>query len=151
VTRTIPIVFALVADPVGAGYVESLAQPGGNVTGFTSFEYAIGGKWLELLKEIAPRTTRVAVLRDSAIAAGPAEYGAIQAVAPSLGVELRPVDMRNAGEIERAITACVCGEFQRWTDNNCKQRGDSSSRADHCARGAAPITRIPAITSLAAA
>ena len=105
VTRTIPIVFALVADPVGAGYVESLAQPGGNVTGFASFEYAIGGKWLELLKEIAPRTTRVAVLRDSAIAAGPAEFGAIQALAPSLGVELRPVEMRDAGEIERAITA----------------------------------------------
>jgi putative ABC transport system substrate-binding protein len=104
-TRAIPIVFALVADPVGAGYVESLARPGGNITGFTVFEYALGGKWLELLKEIAPRTARVAVLRDSSIAAGPAEYGAIQAVAPSLGVELRPVDMRNAGEIERAITA----------------------------------------------
>jgi len=104
-TRTIPIVFALVADPVGAGYVESLAQPGGNVTGFASFEYAIGGKWLELLKEIAPRTTRVAVLRDSAIAAGPAVYGVIQALAPSLGVELRAVDIGNAGEIERAITA----------------------------------------------
>jgi putative tryptophan/tyrosine transport system substrate-binding protein len=104
VTRTVPIVFAIVADPVGAGYVESLARPGGNVTGFTGFEYALGGKWLELLKEIAPRTARVAVLRDSAIAAGPAEFGAIQAVAPSLGVELRPVDMRNASEIERAIT-----------------------------------------------
>jgi putative ABC transport system substrate-binding protein len=104
-TRAIPIVFALVADPVGAGYIESLARPGGNVTGFISFEYALGGKWLELLKEIAPRTARVAVLRDSSIAAGPAEYGSIQAVAPLLGVELRPVDMRNAGEIERAITA----------------------------------------------
>jgi putative ABC transport system substrate-binding protein len=104
-TRAIPIVFALVADPVGAGYVESLARPGGNVTGFTPFEYALGGKWLELLKEIAPRTARVAVLRDSSIAAGPAEYGAIQTVAPSLGVELRPVDLRNASEIERAITA----------------------------------------------
>jgi putative ABC transport system substrate-binding protein len=104
VTRPIPIVFAIVADPVGAGYVESLARPGGNVTGFTTFEYALAGKWLELLKEIAPRTARVAVLRDSAIAAGPAEFGAIQTVAPSLGVEVRPVDMRNAGEIERAIT-----------------------------------------------
>jgi len=104
VTRTIPIVFALVADPVGAGYVESLAQPGGNVTGFSSWEYAIAGKWLELLKEIAPRTTRVAVLRDSTIAAGPAEFGALQAVAPSHGTELRAVDMRNAGEIERGIT-----------------------------------------------
>jgi putative tryptophan/tyrosine transport system substrate-binding protein len=104
VTRTIPIVFAIVADPVGAGYVESLARPGGNVTGFTVFEYAVGGKWLELLKEIAPHTARVAVLRDSTIASGPAEYGAIQALAPSLGVELRPIDMRDAGEIERGIT-----------------------------------------------
>ena len=104
VTRAIPIVFAIVADPVGAGYVESLARPGGNVTGFTGFEYALGGKWLELLKEVAPRVARVAVLRDSTIAAGPAEFGAIQTVAPSLGVELRPIDMRNAGEIERAIT-----------------------------------------------
>jgi len=98
-------VFAIVADPVGAGYVESLARPSGNVTGFTVFEYALGGKWLELLKEIAPRTARVAVLRDSAIAAGPAEYGAIQAVAPSFGVELCPVDVRDSGEIERAIAA----------------------------------------------
>ena len=103
-TRAIPIVFAVVADPVGAGFVESLARPSGNVTGFTTFEYALGGKWLELLKEIAPRTTRVAVLRDPAIAAGPAEYAAIQAVAPSLGVELHPIDLRNADEIERAIT-----------------------------------------------
>jgi ABC-type uncharacterized transport system substrate-binding protein len=103
-TRAIPIVFAIVADPVGAGYVESLARPSGNVTGFTTFEYALGGKWLELLKEIAPRTARVAVLRDPAIAAGPAEYGAIQAVAPSLGVQLRPIDLRNVDEIERAIT-----------------------------------------------
>jgi putative tryptophan/tyrosine transport system substrate-binding protein len=103
-TRAIPIVFAIVADPVGAGFVESLARPSGNVTGFTVFEYALGAKWLELLKEIAPRTARVAVLRDLTIAAGPAEYGAIQTVAPSLGVELRPIDMRNADEIERAIT-----------------------------------------------
>jgi putative tryptophan/tyrosine transport system substrate-binding protein len=103
-TRAIPIVFAIVADPVGAGYVESLARPGGNVTGFAVFEYALGGKWLELLKEIAPRTARVAVLRDPAMTAGAAEYGAIQAVAPSVGVELRPIDTRDAGEIERAIT-----------------------------------------------
>jgi putative tryptophan/tyrosine transport system substrate-binding protein len=99
-TRTIPIVFA-----IGAGYVESLARPGGNVTGFITYEYALAGKWLELLKEISPRTARVAVLRDTAVAGGPAEFGAIQAVAPSLGVELRPVDVRNAGEIERAIMA----------------------------------------------
>jgi putative tryptophan/tyrosine transport system substrate-binding protein len=83
VTRNVPIVFAIVADPVGAGYVESLAHPGGNITGFTNFEYSIGGKWLELLKEIVPRLERVAVLRDSAIAAGPGQFGAIQTVAPS--------------------------------------------------------------------
>ena len=103
-THTVPIVFTNVADPVGAGYVDSLARPGGNATGFTVFEYAMGGKWLELLKEIAPHVTRTAVIRDSAIAAGPAEFGAIQAVAPSLGVELRPVDIRDASEMERAIT-----------------------------------------------
>jgi putative tryptophan/tyrosine transport system substrate-binding protein len=103
-TRTVPIVFTSVAEPVGAGYVDSLARPGGNATGFTVFDYAIGGKWLNLLKEVAPRVTRVAVVRDAAIAAGPAEFGAIQAVAPSLGVELRPIDTRDAGEIERAIT-----------------------------------------------
>jgi ABC-type uncharacterized transport system substrate-binding protein len=108
-TRTVPIVFTIVADPVGAGYVESLARPGGNATGFTNFEYSIGGKWLELLKEIAPGVTRAAVLRESAIAAGPGQFGAIQALAPSLGVELRPVDVRDAGEIERAITAFALG------------------------------------------
>ena len=108
-TRTIPIVFTLVADPVGAGFVESLARPGGNATGFTNFEYSMGGKWLELLKEISPRLTRVAVLRESAIAAGPGQFGAIQAVAQSLGVELRPIDVRDAGEIERDITAFAQG------------------------------------------
>ena len=104
-TRTVPIVFAAVADPVGAGFVESLARPGGNATGFTAFEYGMSGKWLELLKEIAPRVTRVAVLRDPAIAAGTGQFGAIQAVAPSLGVEVSPVNVRDAGEIERAVTA----------------------------------------------
>ena len=109
VTRTVPIVFATVADAVGAGFIESLARPGGNVTGFTAFEYALSGKWLELLKEIAPSVTRAAVLRDSAIVAGIGQFAAIQAVAPSLGVELRPVDLRDAGEIERAITAFAQG------------------------------------------
>jgi ABC-type uncharacterized transport system substrate-binding protein len=103
-TRTVPIVFTTVADPVGAGYVDSLARPGGNTTGFTIYEYSISGKWLELVKEIAPRVTRAAILRDPAIAAGPGQFAAIQAVAASLGVELRPVDVRDAGEIERAIT-----------------------------------------------
>ena len=103
VTRTVPIVFAVVVDPVGAGYVDSLARPGGNITGFTVFEYSMSGKWLQLLKEIAPGVTRVAVLRDPSIATGPAQFAAIQAVAPSLGVELRPVDVRDEGEIERAL------------------------------------------------
>src|SRR5262249_45359836 len=90
VTRTIPIVFTGVTDPVGAGYVDSLARPGGNATGFVTYEYSMAGKFLELLKEIAPHVTRVAVLRESAIASGPAQFGVIQAVAPLLGVELRP-------------------------------------------------------------
>jgi putative ABC transport system substrate-binding protein len=104
-TRTIPIVFTVVADPVGAGYVDSLAHPGGNATGFTNFEYSIAGKWLELLKEIAPRITQVAVLRDPSIAAGPSQFAAIQGVAGSRGVELRPINVRDAGEIEKAIAA----------------------------------------------
>jgi putative ABC transport system substrate-binding protein len=94
---------------VGAGYVESLARPGGNATGFTNFEYGIAGKWLELLKEIAPGVTRVAVLRETAIAAGPAQFGALQGSASSLGVELRPVDVRDSDEIERAIAAFAQG------------------------------------------
>ena len=104
-TRIVPIVFAAVADPVGAGYVETLARPGGNATGFTALEYSIAGKWLELLKEIAPRVTRAAVLRESAIAAGPGFLGAIQAPASLLGVELRPIDVRDSGEIERSVAA----------------------------------------------
>jgi ABC-type uncharacterized transport system substrate-binding protein len=104
-TRTVPIVFPIVADPVGAGYVDSLAQPGGNATGFMNFEYSLAGKWLELLKEIAPGVARVAVLRDAAIPSGPAQFGVIQAVAPSLRVEVSPLNMREAGEIERAVTA----------------------------------------------
>src|SRR3954454_23362393 len=104
-TRTVPIVFVLVVDPVGAGFVASLAKPGGNATGFTIFEYGMSGKWLELLKEIAPGVTRAAVLRDPAIAWGIGQFAAVQAVAPTLGVELSPVDVRDAGEIERAVTA----------------------------------------------
>ena len=106
-TRTVPIVFANVADPVGAGFVDSLARPGGNATGFTPFEYGLSGKWLELLKEIAPRVTRVAVLRDLNIGLG--QLGAIQSVAPSLGIELRPVNVRDADEIERSIAAFAQG------------------------------------------
>src|SRR5215216_5862037 len=98
-TRTVPIVFPAASDPVAAGLVESLARPGGNATGFMSFEIGISAKWLELLKEIAPGVKRAAVLRTLATAAGPGQFGAIQAMAPSLGVELRPIDMRDAGEI----------------------------------------------------
>ena len=104
-TRTVPIVFVTVIDPVGAGFVASLARPGGNATGFMNYEYGMSVKWLELLKEIAPRVTRAAVLRDPAIASGIGQFGAVQAVAPSLGVELSPVDVRDAGEIERALAA----------------------------------------------
>jgi putative ABC transport system substrate-binding protein len=104
-TRTVPIVFVTVIDPVGAGFVASLAQPGGNATGFTIYEYGMSGKWLELLKEIAPSVTRAAVLRDPAVVSGIGQFGAIQAVAPSLGMELSPVDVRDASEIERGVTA----------------------------------------------
>ena len=96
-TRTVPIVFALVPDPVGAGFVDSLARPGGNATGFMQFEYGLSGKWLELLKQIAPGVTRAAVLRDPATPAGIGQFAAIQAVAPSFGVEVSPVNMRDAG------------------------------------------------------
>jgi putative ABC transport system substrate-binding protein len=104
-TRTIPVVFPIVVDPVGAGFVESLARPGGNATGFLLFEYGISGKWLELLKEIAPGVTRAAILRDLTIAAGTGQLGAIQAVAPSFGVELSPFGVRDAGDIEHSIMA----------------------------------------------
>jgi putative ABC transport system substrate-binding protein len=104
-TRTVPIVFVSVIDPVGAGFVASLARPGGNATGFTAYEYGMSVKWLELLKEIAPRVTRAAVLRDPAVASGIGQFGAVQAAAPSLSVELTPVDVRDAAEIERAVTA----------------------------------------------
>ena len=106
ITRTVPIVFVNVIDPVGAGFVASLARPGGNTTGFSGFEYSLSGKWLELLKEIAPNVTRVAVVRDSSQAAGIGQYAAIQALAsPSLGVELTPIDVRDPTEMERAIIA----------------------------------------------
>jgi len=105
-TRTVPIVFVNVIDPVGAGFVASLARPGGNATGFTLFEYSLSGKWLELFKEIAPNLTRIAILRDPAIAAGIGQFAVIQAMAlPSFGVELSPIDERDAGEIERDVAA----------------------------------------------
>ena len=117
-THTVPVVFVNVADPVGAGFVANLARPGRNVTGFLLFEYGISVKWLELLKEIAPSVTRVAVIRDPSSASGIGQFGAIQAVAPSFGVELHPVDVRDDGEIDRAVAAFARGPHDgarsRW-------------------------------------
>jgi putative tryptophan/tyrosine transport system substrate-binding protein len=104
-TRTVPIVFVNVVDPVGSGFVDSLARPGGNTTGFLLFEYSLSGKWLELLKQIAPNVTRAAVFRDTGNPAGNAQFGAIQTMAPSLGVEVSPVNLRDASDIERAVMA----------------------------------------------
>ena len=107
-TRAVPIVFVYVADPVGAGFVESLARPGGNATGFTPFEYSMSGKWVELLKQIAPGVTRAAIIRDPATSTGLGQFAAIQAVAPSLGVEISAVNVHDAGEIGRAVCTSCC-------------------------------------------
>jgi putative tryptophan/tyrosine transport system substrate-binding protein len=104
-TRAVPIVFTMVADPVGAGFIESLAHPGGNTTGFTLFEYNMSAKWLELLKEIAPGVKRVAVIREAGTAAGTGQFAGIQAGAPGLGLELSPIGVRDVGEMERAVAA----------------------------------------------
>jgi len=116
-------VFVQVAEPVGAGFVETLARPGGNATGFMLYEYGIGAKWLELLKEIAPGVKRVAFLENPTAPAGPGQFGAMQASAPSLGVEVRPINVRDAGEIERAITA-----FARPTDGGLIVAGAAAQR-----------------------
>jgi putative ABC transport system substrate-binding protein len=105
ITRTVPIVFPVIADPVGAGFVDSLARPGGNVTGFMEFEYGMAGKWLELLKQIMPGVTRVAVLRDPTQGSGAMQFAAIQAMAPSLRVEITPVGLRDSGDIDHAVSA----------------------------------------------
>ena len=104
-THTVPIVFASVADPVGAGFVDSLARPGGNITGFLLFEFGLAGKWLDVLKQIAPSVTRAAIIRDPKTAAGVGQWAVIQAMAPSAGVELSLINIRDAGEIERNIVA----------------------------------------------
>jgi putative tryptophan/tyrosine transport system substrate-binding protein len=108
-TRTVPIVFVHVPDPVGAGFVDGLARPGGNATGFTAFEYGLSAKWLEVLKQIAPGVTRAAVIRDPALTSGTGQFGAIQSVAPSFGVELSPVNVRDPGEIERVVATFARG------------------------------------------
>jgi putative tryptophan/tyrosine transport system substrate-binding protein len=106
-TRSVPIVFVHVPDPVGAGFVDSLARPGGNATGFVNMDYGISGKWLELLKQLVPRLTRAAILRDPALTSSMAQFAAIQAVAPSLGVEVGPVNVRNAADMERGLAAAA--------------------------------------------
>ena len=125
-TRTVPIVFPGFVDPVGAGVVESLARPGGNVTGFMNFEYSIGGKWLELLKQVAPGVTRVAVLRYADTPSGVGQFGIIQSVAPSFRVEVTPVNMRDAPEIERAVAAFAHAALANGASG---QRGDSIAHA----------------------
>ena len=139
-TRTVPIVFAIVPDPVGAGFVDSLARPGGNATGFINFEYSLGAKWLELLKAIAPGVTRAAVLRDPTIASGTGQFAAIQSAAPSLGMEVSPVNVRDAGEIERAVAA-----FARSPNGGLIVTGSAlavrSSRSDHYTCGPAQTAR----------
>jgi putative tryptophan/tyrosine transport system substrate-binding protein len=122
VTQTVPIIFVIVPDPIGAGFVHSLAQPGGNATGFMQFEYSLTAKWPELLKEIAPSVKRVAVLRDAATAAGIGQFAVIQYVAPSVGVELTPIDLRDPGEIERALAT-----FARSPDGGLIMSAGASS------------------------
>jgi putative tryptophan/tyrosine transport system substrate-binding protein len=125
-TRTVPIVFPIAGDPVGAGLVESLARPGGNATGFMSFEYTLSGKWLELLKDIAPGVTRVAVLQDPTQGGGSSAFAVIQAAAPSLGVEVTPVNLRDAPEIERALA-----DFARTSNGGLIVTGSALSNVHH--------------------
>ena len=125
----IPIVFTIAPDPVGAGFVDSLAEPGGNVTGFMQFEYSLSAKWLELLKEIAPSVIRAAVLRDPTVSAGSVELAVIQAVAPGIGIDVRPINLREATEIERGVMA-----FARTADGGlivtASSVGNLSSRVN---------------------
>ena len=128
-TRTVPIVFVLVPDPVGSGFVHSLSRPGGNATGFMMFEYSLCAKWVELLKEIAPGVTRAAVLRDPAIAAGIGQFAVIQSVAPSIGVDVSPVNMSDAAEIEREVAA-----FAQSPNGGLNQCGSSPGSAGEASK-----------------
>jgi putative ABC transport system substrate-binding protein len=138
-TRSVPIVFTLVADPVGAGFVASLARPGGDVTGFMLYEYSLSGKWLELLKQIAPRMARAAVLRDQTNPAGIAQFGIIQALAPSLGVQVSPLNVRNANEIESGIAT-----FSRTANGGLIVTGSAAATIRLAAKLAAQY-KLPAI------
>jgi len=139
-TRTVPIVFAAVADPVGAGFVDTLARPGGNTTGFMAFEYGLSGKWVELLKQIAPNVTRAAVLRDPNITAGIGQFAIIQSAAQSVGVEVSSVNLRDAGEIERGVSTLRA--LLEWRpDRDVERASSGSSRADHRAGSPAQTAR----------
>ena len=141
-TRTVPIVFTRVADPVGSGVIDSLARPGGNATGFMLFEYSLSAKWLELLKQVAPGMMRAAVLRNQTNPSGIAQFGAIQAVAPSLGVEVSPVNLRNANEIESAIEA-----FARTANGGLIVTGSAETSYRHLIVKLAAQYKLPAIYS----
>jgi len=140
-TRTVPIVFVNVIDPVGSGFVDNIARPGGNTTGFLLFEYSLSGKWLELLKQIAPNVIRAAVFRDTGNPSGNAQFGAIQAMSASLGIEVSPIDMRNASEIERAVVA-----FARSTNGGLIVTGSASATAHrNLIIELATRTKLPAV------
>jgi putative ABC transport system substrate-binding protein len=145
-THSLPVVFVQVADPVGAGYVASLSRPGGNATGFTALEYGMSGKWLELLKQVSPRTTRAAVIRDPSLASGSGQLGAIQAVGPLLGVEVSPIDVRDGAEIERAVV-----EFARFPNAGLiitSSGSGASLRHRDLIIGLAARHRLPAVYPL---
>jgi ABC-type uncharacterized transport system substrate-binding protein len=140
-TRSVPIVFVTVIDPVGSGFVESLARPGGNTTGFLLFEYSLAGKWLELLKQIAPNVTRAAIFRDTGNPSGNAQFGAIQALAPSLGIEVSPIGLRDAGEIER-----VTAGFARSANGGLIVTGSASATVyRNLLIGLAARAKLPAV------
>jgi putative ABC transport system substrate-binding protein len=139
-TRTIPIVFPIVGDPVGAGFVDSLARPGGNATGFMTEEYSFAGKWLELLKQIAPGVTRAAVLRDAAQGSGTSQFAVIQAMAPSLGVDVTPVNLRDVSEIERAI-----GAFARSSNGGLVVTTGTAAVHRHLITALAAQHKLPAV------
>ena len=145
ITQTIPVVFVHTPDPVGSGLVSSLAQPGGNATGFTQFEYGIAGKWLELLKEIAPAVTRGAVIRDPAITARIGMFGAIQSAAPSLGVEVSPVNVRDPSEMERGINR-LRAFWQWWALTRSRLLGIARSTRQSRCRASAPYRAPGSLT-----
>ena len=139
-TRSIPIVFVIVPDPVGAGFVESLARPGGNATGFESFEYNIGGKWIELLREIAPRLKRLAVFRDTTIRAGVGQWGAVQTAASSLGLETMPINLQDAN-VDRTGRRRLCAPGRWRPHRDIEWPKHSTSRSHHCPGGATQASR----------